>query len=143
MPFKGISYITNQFGFCLAKYKFLFYNSQNQSQHNCGKKLRSEFIIFRFWSCLIHYKSPIRGSKNNCLFFVATSFYFYSKNYFCQWHLQRNRKTESQKEVEKWLAQGKVSEAKKLAKKLLSEGKILEAKKLVIMEYFKDLSYSL
>ena len=57
--------------------------------------------------------------------------------------MQRNRKTESQKEVEKWLAQGKVSEAKKLAKKLLSEGKILEAKKLVIMEYFKDLSYSL
>ena len=77
------------------------------------------------------------------LLFVATSLYFYYKNYFCQWHLQRNRETGSQKEVEKWLAQGKVSEAKKLAKKLLSEGKILEAKELVIMEYFKDLSYSL
>jgi len=31
--------------------------------------------------------------------------------------LQRNGKTESQKEVEKWLAQGKMSEAKKLARK--------------------------
>ena len=36
----------------------------------------------------------------------------------------------------------KESAAKKV-EKLLSEGKILEAKKLVIMEYFKDLSYSL
>jgi len=47
----------------------------------------------------------------------STNFYFCSKNYFCQrTYLQGNRKTESQKEIEKWLAQGKISEARKLAR---------------------------
>ena len=44
------------------------------------KKLRSEFTIFCFRPCLIHYKSSIRGSKINCLFLVLQAFIFTVKN---------------------------------------------------------------
>jgi len=76
-------------------------------------------------------------------FLLPQVFIFIVKTIFASGTFRVIEKQKAKKGVDKWLAQGKVSEARKLAKKLLSEGKILEAKELVIMEYFKDLSYSL
>ena len=101
------------------------------------KKLRSEFTIFCFQPCLIHYKSSIRGSKNNCLFCCHKLLFFIVKTIFASGTFREIEKQAAKKEVEIWLARGKVSEAKKLAKKLLSGGKILEAKELVIMDILR------
>ena len=62
---------------------------------------------------------------------LPQAFIFIVKTIFASGPICREiEKQKVKKEVEKWLAQGKISEAKKL----LSGGKILETKELAIMD---------
>ena len=64
------------------KFNYKFLSGRNHLPH---KNNISGFTIFRFWPCVIHYKSLIRGSKINCLFLVLQAFIFTVKNIFAAW----------------------------------------------------------
>ena len=80
------------------------------------KKLKSEFAIFCFRPCLIHYKSLLEVLKVTVFFMLLQAFIFIVKLFLPAGRIESFLKESTAKKVGKLLSVGKILEAKELAK---------------------------